>query len=111
MTRAWRFERQLKRFRALMFALSMTLFSVATQAQQPSTSINPQTTTTPSPSPLSQDSKGPRRVHTIRTADPIKIDGTLDEPSWSLAQPATDFLQQQPNEGAPASERTVVRVL
>src|SRR5437773_7865349 len=111
MTRAWRFERQLKCFRALMFALSMTLFSVATQAQQPSTSINPQTTTTPSPSPLSQDSKGPRRVHTIRTADPIKIDGTLDEPSWSLAQPATDFLQEQPNEGAPASERTEVRVL
>src|SRR6267378_4053282 len=111
MTRVWRFERPLKRFQALMFALSMTLFSVATQAQQPSTSINPQTTTTPSPSPLSQESKGPRRVHTIRTTDPIKVDGILDEPAWSLAQPATDFLQQQPNEGAAASERTEVRVL
>src|SRR5882724_1528663 len=111
MRRAWRFERQLKRFRALMFALSMTFFSVATYAQQPSTSINPQATPSPSPTPLSQDSKGPRRVHTIRTTDPIKIDGMLDEPAWSLAQPATDFLQQQPNEGASASERTEVRVL
>src|SRR5207249_2966660 len=111
MRRAWRFEGQLKRFRALIFALSMTLFSVAAQAQQPSTTINPQATSSPSPTPLSQDSKGPRRIHAIRTTDPIKIDGTLDEPSWSLVQPATDFLQQQPNEGAPASERTEVRVL
>src|SRR5947207_14252368 len=106
MTRVWRFERQLKRFRALMFALSMTLFSVATQAQQPSPSINPQATSSPSPTPLSPDSKGPRRVHTTRTTDAIKIDGTLDEAAWSLAQPATDFLQQQPNEGVSASERT-----
>src|SRR5882672_12838861 len=105
MTRVWRFERQLKRFRALMFALSITLFSFATQAQQPSTRVNPQATSSPSPTPLSQDSKGPRRIHAIRTADPIKIDGTLDEPSWSLAQPATEFLQQQPTEGARASER------
>src|SRR6266568_3112112 len=111
MTRVWRFEGQLKRFRALMFALSMTLFSVATQAQQPSTSINPQATSSPSPTPLSQDSKGPRRVHTPRTTDTIKIDGLLDESAWSLAQPATEFLQQQPTEGAPASERTEVRVL
>ncbi len=111
MTRAWRFERQLKRFRALMFALSLTLFSVATQAQQPATSINPQPASSPSPTPLSQDSTGPRRIHAIRTADTIKIDGLLDEPAWSLVQPATDFRQQQPNEGAPASERTEVRVL
>src|SRR5437016_12785953 len=111
MRKAWRFERQLKRLRALMFALSMTLFSVAAQAQQPSKSINPQAPPSPWTTPLSQDSKAPRRVHTIRTTDPIKIDGTLDEPSWSLVQPATDFLQQQPNEGAPASERTEVRVL
>src|SRR6266568_77368 len=107
-----RFYTRLKRFTAgSMFVLSMTLFSVATQAQQPSTSINPQATSSPSPMPLSQDSKGPRRVHTIRTTDPIKIDGLLDEPPWSLAQPATEFIQQQPTEGAPASEGTEVRVL
>src|SRR5258706_1586790 len=106
-----RFDDRLKRFRALMFALSLTLLAAATQAQQPSTSINPQATPSPSPTPLSQDSKGSRRVHTIRTTDAIKIDGILDEPAWSLVQPATEFLQQQPTEGAPASERTEVRVL
>src|SRR5437879_9537776 len=111
MTRAWRFERQLKRFRALMFALSMTLFSVAAQAQKPSTSINPQPASSPSPVLLSQNSKGLRRIHAIRITDAIKIDGLLDESAWSLAQPATEFLQQQPTEGAPASEGTEVRVL
>src|SRR5205823_2110385 len=108
MTKAWRFEGQLKRFRALMFALSMMLFSVAIQAQQPSTSNNPQAASSPSPTPLSQDNKGSRRIHAIRTTDTIKIDGLLDEYPWSLTQPATEFLQQQPTEGAPASERTEV---
>src|SRR6266480_4603264 len=112
MTRASRrFDNRLKRFRAQMFALSLTLFAVAAQAQQPSTSINPQATTTPTPTPLPQNSTGPRRIHAIRTTDTIKIDGLLDEPPWSLAQPATEFIQQQPTEGAPASEGTEVRVL
>src|SRR5437879_1718049 len=110
MRRAWRFEGHLKRFRALMFALSMTLFTISTQAQQPS-SVSPQAIGMASPTPMPQDSTGPRRIHAIRTTDTIKIDGLLDEPPWSLAQPATEFLQQQPNEGAPASERTEVRVL
>src|SRR5207302_295340 len=91
MRKAWRFERQLKRLRALMFALSITLFSVATAAQQPSASINPQAASSPSPTPLSQDSKGSRRIHAIRTTDTIKIDGLLDEPPWSLAQRLRSF--------------------
>src|SRR6266436_2583048 len=111
MTRIWRFERQLKRFRAPMFALSLTLFSVATQAQQPATSINPQPASSPSPTPLSQDSTGQRRIQAVRISEAVKIDGLLDESAWALAQPATDFLQQQPSEGAAASERTEVRVL
>src|SRR5258706_16043232 len=106
-----RFDNRLKRFRALMVALSMTLFAVATQAQQPSPSVNPQAAATPSPTPLSQDGTGPRRIHSIRTNDAIKIDGILDESPWSLAQPATEFKQERPMEGAPATERTEVRVL
>src|SRR5256712_10746609 len=110
MTRAWRFEGQLKRFRALMFALSITLFAISTQAQQPS-SVSPQAIGMASPTPIPQDSTGPRRIHAIRATETIKIDGLLDEHAWSLVQPATDFLQQQPKESAPASERTEVRVL
>ncbi len=51
------------------------------------------------------------RVRILRVTDPIKIDGHLDEPSWSQAEAATDFRQESPIEGALASEKTEVRVL
>src|SRR5690242_13449052 len=59
----------------------------------------------------SSQSSGPHRIRILRISDPIKIDGHLDEPAWSQAEAATDFRQQSPTEGAPASEKTEVRVL
>ncbi|HEX6135574.1 MAG TPA: DUF5916 domain-containing protein [Longimicrobiales bacterium] len=44
-----------------------------------------------------------------RTGD-IAIDGRIDEDAWAAAQPATGFLQQEPDEGQPA-QRTEVRFL
>ena len=44
-------------------------------------------------------------------ADTVRIDGVLDEPAWRRATPATDFLQRDPDNGAPATERTEVRVV
>ncbi len=41
----------------------------------------------------------------------ITIDGKLDEAAWAKATPITDFHQQQPNEGAPPTQRTEVRIL
>jgi hypothetical protein len=41
----------------------------------------------------------------------LTVDGLLDEPAWSTAQPATHFTQTDPAEGRPATERTQVRVL
>ena len=50
-------------------------------------------------------------IHALRLTDGIKIDGKLDEPVWSQAEAATDFRQQEPNEGSPATEKTEVRLL
>ena len=47
----------------------------------------------------------------IRIAEPIVLDGLLTESAWSDAPPITEFLQRDPQEGAPASERTEVRIL
>ena len=47
----------------------------------------------------------------VRTEEPIILDGFFEEASWALANPITDFLQRDPNEGAPATERTEVRIL
>ena len=44
------------------------------------------------------------------TAAP-KIDGVLDDSSWQAAQLLDTFVQQEPTTGAPASDRTEVRVL
>ena len=40
-----------------------------------------------------------------------KLDGTLNDPLWQSAKPITDFRQQEPYEGQPATERTEVRIL
>ena len=41
----------------------------------------------------------------------IRIDGFVDEEAWELAEPITDFRQQDPVEGAQPSERTEIRIL
>ncbi len=61
---------------------------------------------------LSEFSERPR-VRAVRLAqeERISIDGRLDEPAWQTARPATDFLQQDPDFGQPATEKTEVRFL
>src|SRR5262249_41519042 len=45
------------------------------------------------------------------TADPIRIDGALDEPAWATAAPITAFRLLLPREGEAPDESTAVRVL
>lgn len=53
----------------------------------------------------------PKKAVAVRTPVAPKIDGVLNEPEWKLAQPITDFTQRDPAEGAPASEKTEIRIL
>lgn len=53
----------------------------------------------------------PRTLAATRTDAAIAVDGRLDEPAWAEAETATNFVQFEPDEGAPASRRTEVRVL
>jgi hypothetical protein len=62
-------------------------------------------------SPIFAQEDTTHRIRILHITKPIKIDGRLDETSWSQATAATDFQQQEPNEGQPASERTEVRLL
>ncbi|MCH6548102.1 MAG: carbohydrate binding family 9 domain-containing protein, partial [Gemmatimonadetes bacterium] len=50
------------------------------------------------------------RLSTEQAAQ-IRVDGLLDERAWRDVSAATDFRQQEPLEGAAATERTEVRVL
>ncbi len=56
----------------------------------------------PEPRPLV--SAAPRRAA-------VHLDGRLDEPEWADAPAAGDFLQQDPHEGQPATQRTEVHFL
>jgi hypothetical protein len=47
----------------------------------------------------------------VRVSARPQVDGLLDEAIWQSAALIDDFIQQEPNEGAAASERTEVRVL
>src|SRR5712691_7753518 len=40
-----------------------------------------------------------------------KLDGTLDDPAWQQATPISNFLQREPFEGQPPTEKTEVRIL
>ena len=50
-------------------------------------------------------------VRATRVTGSISVDGKLDEPAWATATPVSDFIQRDPKEGTPASEKTEVRVL
>ncbi|MBI4485393.1 MAG: carbohydrate binding family 9 domain-containing protein [Acidobacteria bacterium] len=54
-----------------------------------------------------------RRIQALRLsqADVIRLDGLPDEAVWERVRPATDFLQRDPNNGDPATERTEVRIV
>src|SRR5262245_45224826 len=52
-----------------------------------------------------------RRLEAVKIAERITIDGRLDEPQWARAAVATNFIQNEPDEGIPATEQTEVRVM
>lgn len=52
-----------------------------------------------------------RRLEAVRISTAITLDGALDEAAWGEAAPAKSFTQNNPVEGAPASEDTEVRLL
>ncbi len=52
-----------------------------------------------------------RRMSARRADGAIVVDGNLDEQAWQDATPASEFVQVEPAEGVPASERTEVRLL
>src|SRR6476661_2920854 len=52
----------------------------------------------------------PKEARAMRVeADAVKLDGRLDEAFWEKAQPITDFLQAEPNEGAAPIDGMEVR--
>lgn len=51
------------------------------------------------------------QIQAVRAEPEPVIDGLLDDPAWQRAELIDEFIQQEPNEGSPVSERTEVRML
>ena len=47
----------------------------------------------------------------VRTEGPVAIDGVLNEEAWLSAAPSRNFVQKEPREGEPSTERTEFRVV
>ncbi len=47
----------------------------------------------------------------VKIGEPIRVDGVLDEAAWGRAAELSDFIQFEPERGAPATVRTSVRIL
>jgi len=50
-------------------------------------------------------------VRAVRVGGPLKIDGRLDEDVYRSVEPISGFIQQEPREGDPATERTDAWIL
>ena len=58
------------------------------------------------PEVFAKDEAGRITLRATRLTVPLSIDGVLDEAVYRDVPPITHFIQQEPNEGAPATERT-----
>ena len=57
------------------------------------------------------DVDGKRSIIAVRTETPLKVDGLLNDPAWQNALFQGQFTQREPEEGAPASEKTEIGFL
>lgn len=53
----------------------------------------------------------PQTYRAVRASKPPIIDGDLSDPTWANAPEITGFIQRDPEEGKPESEKTVVKVV
>ena len=54
---------------------------------------------------------GEREIRAVRTDEPVRVDGKLDDQAWQKAEMINDLVQREPQEGEPGSEATEIRIL
>lgn len=62
------------------------------------------------PAVINRDAQGRATVRATRLTAPLKVDGHLDERAYEEVPSMTDFIQNDPSPGAPATQKTEVWV-
>jgi hypothetical protein len=60
------------------------------------------------PDVIARDPAGRTTIRAVRVTAPLRIDGQLDDGMYGTVPPISDFIQNDPQEGAPATEKTEV---
>ena len=63
------------------------------------------------PAQIARDPSGRTTVRASRVTSPMRIDGALDEEIYASLLPITDFIQNDPQEGAPSTEKTELWIM
>ena len=98
------------RLACALVSCALVLAGTAAAAQQQA--LAPQTGAIdgpPAPVPpatINRDAAGGATVRAVRLDQPLLLDGVLDELAYETTEPFGDFIQQAPDEGAPATEGT-----
>ncbi len=62
------------------------------------------------PATVARNDAGQATIRAVRLERPLQLDGRLDDEVYASTPPIDGFIQQEPSEGKPASEKTLVWV-
>jgi hypothetical protein len=62
------------------------------------------------PAMITRDDHGRATLRAVRIKEPLVVDGRLDDPVYREVPPIGDFIQEEPNNNQPATEKTQVWV-
>lgn len=94
-----------------LLADALVLVARPVQAQTPAARVATGPAIPSAPDVVARDEAGRIGVRATRITQPLRVDGRLDDFVYSDVKSVADFIQQEPREGEPASEKTEVWLL
>ena len=109
-TRRWLIQEAVLSSLRTSILLVVLSFAWPAYAGQTAAPVSPAPAVPVLPDVILRDESG-TTVRAVRLSAPIRVDGQLDEAVYTDVRPMSDLIQTEPNEGAPATEKTEVWVL
>ena len=97
----------MRRFFGTVLLLLITVVPAFAQSGEPTIEGPPAPV---APAVIARDAQGHITFRAVRVPSPLAFDGALDEPFYRDVPSFGDFIQQEPHEGQPATEKTEVWV-